>query len=199
MVLLSEKLHGGLTRRPPTPLPGALPASSRGAEKDQGLPLTRSFLPHAGLPHYRPQHWPWPTIRGESHAAHTLSILLLNSMNCIAAQGIFCLKSCCIKTTSGGQTVHPFVVMGSCMVVDTDLWLKETVYNSCRGHKNLCNKKARHYGWYLLVTCQEICLVSGKSFLVDYFQAWQRLPKGRVHECMVVTPRDAGKSLHTGE
>lgn len=98
MVLLSEKLQGGLTGRPPTPSPGALPASSRGGEKDQGLPPIRSFLPHAGLPHYSPQCRLWPIIKGESHAAHTLSILLLNSMNWSAAQGMFFVqKSCCIN------------------------------------------------------------------------------------------------------
>lgn len=150
MVLLSEKLQGGLTWRPPTPLPGALPASSREAEKDHGLPLTRSFLHHAGLPHYSPQHRLRPTIRGESHAAHTLSILLLNSTNWTSAQGIFCAGNPA-AWASGGQTVYPFVVTESCPVTDTDLWHKETIYSFCRGHKNPCNKKAQHYGWYLWV------------------------------------------------
>lgn len=138
MVLLSEKLQGGLTGRPPTPSPGALPASSRGGEKDQGLPPIRSFLPHAGLPHYSPL---WPIIRGESHAAHTLSILLLNSMNWSAAKGMFLCKNPAALTSIRRTNCPSSCCKESCLVADTDLWHKETIYSSCRGHKNPCNKK----------------------------------------------------------
>lgn len=133
MVLLSEKLQGGLAWRPLTPLPGA----SREVEE------AWSFLHHAGLPHYSPQHWLWPAIKGKSHAAHTLSILLLISMNLNAAQGICCVKNKnnAAAWTSWRQTVFPFVIMGLCLVTDTDLWHTETIYSFCRGHKNPATKK----------------------------------------------------------
>lgn len=72
----------------------------------RGLPRTRSFLAHAGLPHYSHQHRLWPTIRGESHAAHTLSIVLLNfkSPECCSGN-VLRAKFLLGEAASGGQTV----------------------------------------------------------------------------------------------
>lgn len=96
---------------------------------------------------------------------------------------------------AGGQTVchsespcwKGFVVWGLCLVADTDLWHKETIYCSYRGHKNSCNRKTTVWLVFIgpLPGSAQFC----QSFSVDYFQAWQWC-QTRVHECMVVTPGD---------
>lgn len=90
------------------------------SRKRSGSTTNRSFSPHAGLPHYSPQRRLWPAIRGESHVAHTLSILLLNSMNWSAAKGTFFVQNV-HKPASGKRQTVCRPVRGSCLVADTDL------------------------------------------------------------------------------
>lgn len=214
MVLLSHKIQGGLTWRPHLLSSHSLAwSSSCLPEEPKNIQATTD--PVFSFTCFTPSLWSqcqlWPIIRGESHAAHTLSILYQILWTGSTAEETFCATMLLIfcqvgpglyewGPAAGGQTVRHsespcwkgFVVWGLCLVADTDLWHKETIYCSYRGHKNSCNRKTTV--WLVFIGPLPGSAQFWQSFSVDYFQAWQWC-QTRVRECMVVTPGDKANPL----